>query len=150
LWFTTKAPTAAVTAELDRLYQLVDSQSRLIFTLESALARATNQPPPAPWLPHSRPLLPSSPSPNSKAYLSSRIRGAEAVSTMDREARRKEEETTVVQETFKLPAYMEKQTRAIPPEQVPPGKSVGGGFSPLQSEPPQDKSPSSDSPSTAS
>lgn len=147
MWFTQK-PTAAQT-ELDRLYQLVDTQSRLIHQLETVLARLTSQPPPAPWHPHSRPPLPLSTGTEPR-----KIRGAESVSIMDREARREEEQKGAVQEAFKLPAYMEKNTRealtAIPPEQVPPGHAIGGGFSPPQNAPPPDKSPTPGSPSTGS
>lgn len=129
--------------ENQRLTQLVDTQARVIHTLETALARATNQPLPAPWRPLSRPLSPNSPSP--------KIRGAESVSVMDREARREEDLKGAVQESFKLPAYMEKNTReaVIPPEQIPSGKSVGGGFS-SPSAPPPDRSPTPEPPSTGS
>lgn len=141
MWFM-KRPTPTPSfqeTEISRLLDLVDSQARHIHRLEVALAQATGQPRPGPLRQPSRPLSPPSPP---------KVRGAESVSTMGREARREEEARAAVQEAFKLPSYMEKPT-PVPPEQIPEGKGVGGGFS-RPSEPSPDRSPQPESPSTAS
>lgn len=143
MWFT-KRPTP-LRQDLDRLLDLVDSQARHIHRLETALARATNQPLPGPLRLPSRAPSPSSTSSNTPP---GKIRGAEAVSTMDRAARQEEEHRTAVHTAFRLPAYMEAPT-PIPEAQIPAGKSVGGGFSP-RSEPPPDRNLPSDPRSTTS
>lgn len=142
MWFK-KTPPPPPDHQL--LWDLVESQARIIYQLETALARATNQPLPGPWHPPSRPpLLTSTPSNQTKKPL-----GAEAVSIMNREARMEAEAKAAVQTAFKPPAYLGNPS-PIPPSQIPEGKRIGGGFSSPQSEPSPDRNPPPESPSTGS
>lgn len=112
------------------LETLVDQQAQVIHTLHTSLALAMGQPPPGPWpRPSSSPWPPSS-LPNRKKL------GAEAVSVMDRRARREADLRQELTPTHPLPEYM---THPTPPDPgtIPLGRAVGGGFSP----PPNDPSP---------
>ena len=111
-------------SRVEELERIIQMQSRLIHQLQSSLAMATGQSPPEPLpLPLKRPWPPS------------KVRGAEAVTVVDREVRREQELKAAVAASFPLPAYMANQ-KPVPEEQIPPGKSAGGGFSPSTNEPP--------------
>ena len=160
MWFTKNPPAPSPSlSELTLLWDLVISQRAHIHQLQVSLARATNQPLPGPLLPLSKPpslsLLAQeeartrvtqsqgqSPSP--------RVRGAEAVTVNTKDRRREQELKEAVQAAiYPLPEYMTRQA-PIPEAVTPPGRAVGGGFSPAPNGAPPETPPTPGNSSTGS
>lgn len=130
------------------LEAVIQAQSLLIYQLQVALAQYTagTMPPP---LPLPQPSSPPSPSSSwevwrklrdpTKSQRSSRssVRGADSVSVNSPQSRREEEVRVELAQALgsRLPEYMQ-HPRAIPEDQVPPGKDPVGGFSPATSDEP--------------
>lgn len=118
MWTPFRKPEHTRIQELERT---VEDQQQLIHQLQTSLAQQLGQPLPAPLPLRSRPPSPRSVPPTS------RVRGAEDVSVLDR-AQRRERDLKLEVEAVPLPEYM-RHPRQPNPSQVPEGKNVSGGFS---------------------